>query len=244
MGATIVVAVKYVPDPDDPVELTDDLRVDRSHGMLSSLDEYAVDQAVRLRRKGETRVVALTMGPAAARSAVTRALQMGADAATTARVLAAAIALVGDVLLVVTGMSSTDAGTGTVPAMLADVLGWSRALHARSVELDERRVVVRRDDPDGVRTLAARLPALVSVTDQAGEPTYPSFAGILAAKRRPVRTLTLADLGLAAPAPSAVRVLSAGPAPARPPARVVTDHAGSGAAALVEALRARTGVAS
>lgn len=257
----ILVCVKHVPDPADPVQVTADRRVDRTTpGMLSSLDEYAVDQAVRLRRGKGDRVIALTMGPAGARAAVTRALQMGADegvvvsdgaltgadAITTATVLAAAVRAVGDVDLVLTGMASTDAGTGVVPVLLADLLGWGRAGYARGVQLEPGRVVVQRDDPDAVRTLAAPLPAVVSVTDQAGEPSYPSFAGILAAKRRPVRQLDLAGLGLSTPAAGPVRVVAAAPAPPRPPARMVRDAGGSGAAALVELLqeRAVVGVAS
>lgn len=219
-------------------------------GMLSSLDEYAIDQAVRLRGKKDS-VIALSMGPAAARSAVTRALQMGADEGvlvsdedlagadvmTTAHVLAGAVSEIGDVDLVVCGMSSTDAGTGTVPVLVADLLGQACASHSRTLHLDGGRVIVERDDPDGIRTLAATLPAVVSVTDQSGEPEYPSFKGILAAKRRKIRVLTLDGLGLTGPNPPAVRTVSASPTPPRPPARIVTDVEGSGAAAVVGFLR-------
>ncbi|MGO1385061.1 MAG: electron transfer flavoprotein subunit beta/FixA family protein [Arachnia sp.] len=250
----IVVCVKHVPDPLDPVELSADLRIDRHAmaGMLSTLDEYAVDQAVRLGGKKDS-VIALSMGPTPARSAVTRALQMGADegvlvtdeslagadALTTAQVLASAVAKIGDVDLVVCGMSSTDGATGTVPVLIGDILGQACASHARAIQLDGVRVIVERDDPDGVRTLAATLPAVVSVTDQSGEPEYPSFKGILAAKRRKIREMTLTDLGLTSPISTTMRTVSASPTPPRPPATIVTDTSGSGAAALAEFLLER-----
>ncbi|MCB2175311.1 MAG: electron transfer flavoprotein subunit beta/FixA family protein [Actinomycetales bacterium] len=253
---TIVVCVKHVPDPADPVVLAADLRVDREAGAgtLSGLDEYAVDQAVRLRRARE-RVVAVTMGPRGARAAVTRALQMGADEGivvsdealagadvlTTAAVLAAAVRSVGDADLVVCGMSSTDGGSGVVPVLVADLLGWACAGHAAAVELDGGRVTIQRDDPDARRTLVAPLPAVVSVTDLSGEPTYPSFKAILAARRRPVREVGLSELGLGTPSTApGTRTVSAVEADPRPPARIVTDSDGSGAAALLELLAGRS----
>ncbi|MCV2393825.1 electron transfer flavoprotein subunit beta/FixA family protein [Actinotalea sp. M2MS4P-6] len=250
---TIAVCVKHVPDPADPAVLAADLRVDReaAAGMLCSLDEYAVDRAVQLRHPGE-RVVAVTMGPRGARAAVTRALQMGADeglvitdpslagadAVTTAAVLAAAVRSLGDVDLVLCGMSSTDGSTGTVPPMVADLLGWGCAGHAVAVVREAGHVTIERDDPDARRTLVAPLPAVVSVTDLSGEPSYPSFKAILAAKRRPVREVSLAELPVRTSA-RGLRTVAATVAPPRAPARIVTDVDGSGAHALVQVLTDR-----
>ena len=98
--------------------------------------------------------------------------------------------------LVVCGMASTDGTMSVVPAMLSERLGVAGLTLASSLTVDGTSVTIRRDGDDASTTVTASLPLLVSVTDQTGEARYPSFKGIMAAKKKPVTTYTLADLGI------------------------------------------------
>jgi len=255
----IVVCVKHVPDAQGDRGFAADTTTDREavDGLLSELDEYAVEEAVRLREAGDDiEVVVLTVGPDDSRDALKKALQMGADAAVlvsdeavhgsdavgTSLVLARALQHVG-FDLVLTGMASTDGSMGVVPAMVAERLGLPQVTYASEVTLSSSSVRIRRDGDAASETVEASLPALVSVTDQVNEPRYPSFKGIMAAKKKPVTELTLADLGVD---PSEVGLdaafARAVEATARPPKQagtVVVDSGGDGAARLVEFLAAQ-----
>lgn len=255
----IVALVKYVPDATGDREFADDFTVDRegSDGLLSELDEYAVEQSLLIAEDAEAEVVALTVGPDDAYDAIKRALQMGAgsgvhvndeqvhgsDVLATTAILAAAIRRI-QPDLVICGMSSTDGSMGVVPAMLAERLGWAGLTHARELAVTEGTVRIQRDDDNASLTVEAALPAVVSVTDQSGEPRYPSMKGILAAKKKPVEDLTLEDLGIE---PSTVgwgaaksQVTAATERPAKQAGTIVTDEDGSGANAVVEFLSAGT----
>ena len=255
----IVVLVKHVPDASadrgfDPADhTTDRAGVD---GLLSELDEYAVETALMLIETvlaetpgpaADSEVVALTMGPAAAADALRRALQMGAtsgvhvqddalhgsDAPATSLVLAAAVRRLGDIDLVLTGMASTDGGMSVVPAMLAERLGLPHVGFAGHLEIEGATVVARRDGDAATEVVEADLPAIVSVTDQVGEPRYPSFKGIMAAKKKPVQTWSLADLDVAAAdvgldaAWTSVRSLER--VPGRSQGEVIVDEGDAGA---------------
>ncbi len=254
----ILVLVKHVPDATGERTFAADGTVDReaSDGLLSELDEYALEQALQFGDEGDdVEVVALTLGPEEATAALKRALQMGAsagihvtdtavhgtDALGTSTILAAAVAKAAPDL-VLCGMASTDASMGVVPAMLSERLGWPGATYGASLEVGDGTVRIRRDDDAASLTIEATLPAVVSITDQAGEARYPSMRGILAAKKKPVETWSLADLGVD---PAGVglgaawtTVLDTTPRPARAAGRVVADQDGSGAAALLEFLAA------
>ncbi|OFE16768.1 electron transfer flavoprotein subunit beta [Humibacillus sp. DSM 29435] len=212
----IVVCVKYVPDAqaertfDSSDNTTDRANVD---GLLSELDEYAVEEALQIVEAGEGEVTVLTVGPASAADAIKKSLQMGAhrgvhvdddaihgsDAIATSLVLAEAIKKIGadnPVDLVVTGMASTDGAMGVVPTMLAERLGLPAVTLASELEVDGGSATIRRDGDTSTQSITATLPALVSVTDQINEPRYPSFKGIMAAKKKPVEHWSLADLGV------------------------------------------------
>ena len=254
----IVVLVKHVPDATGERGFADDGTVDRAatDGLLSELDEYAVEQALQLAEAGEdVEVVAMTLGPDDAADAIKRALQMGAtagihinddavhgsDALATSAVLAAAIRKAAPDL-VICGMASTDGSMGVLPSMIAERLGWPAATLAATLSVTDRTVTIRRDGDLASLTVQADLPAVVSVTDQSGEARYPSMKGILAAKKKPVESWTLADLGIDADsvglAGSWSRVIKAEPRPPKEPGRVVPDEDGAGAAALVDFLAA------
>src|SRR5918998_5458378 len=254
----IVVLVKHVPDATGERGFADDFTVDRAatDGLLSELDEYAVEQALQLAEAGEdVEVVAMTLGPDDAADAIKRALQMGAtagihinddavhgsDALATSAVLAAAIRKAAPDL-VIFGMSSTDGSMGVLPSMIAERLGWPAATLAASLSVTDGTVTIRRDGDLASLTVQADLPAVVSMTDQSGEARYPSMKGILAAKKKPVESWTLADLGIDADsvglAAAWSRVIQAEPRPPKEAGRVVPDEDGAGAAALVDFLAA------
>jgi electron transfer flavoprotein beta subunit len=249
----VLVLVKHVPDAQFERVLTGaGNTVDRSDSILSELDEYALEAALQLTearggaKAGHT-VTALSMGPAAAVNAVKKSLQMGAtdgvhltdpalagsDAAATSLALARAVEHLGGFDLIVTGMASTDGETSLVPSQLAERLGLPQLTFASAVELsDDDVLTVRRDGEAATQTLQAPLPALVSVTDQANEPRYPNFKGIIAAKKKKITELSLADIGLAAdqvgPAGSWTEVLSAEARPPRGSGTVITDQGDAG----------------
>jgi electron transfer flavoprotein beta subunit len=254
----IVVLVKHVPDATGERAFAADGTVDRafSDGLLSELDEYAVEQALQIADEGEdVEVVAMTLGPSDAADAIKRCLQMGSsagihivddpihgsDALATSVLLAEAVKKSAPDL-VICGMASTDGTMGVIPAMIAERLGWPAATLGATLSVATDRVTIRRDTDVASLTVEARLPAIVSVTDQSGEARYPSMKGILAAKKKPVESWTLADLGIDATAvgldASWSKVLQTTPRPPKEQGRIVVDEDGAGSAALVEFLTA------
>jgi electron transfer flavoprotein beta subunit len=263
----IVVLVKYVPDATADRQFEDDFTVDRVNvdGLLSELDEYAVEQSLQIKEKRdgeEITVTALTVGPEAAEAAVRKALQMGADkgvhvvddaiagsdSIATSLVLAKAIEKLGSssgapVDLVVGGLASTDASMSVVPAMLAERLGLPQVTLASVVETQGDQIRIKRDGDVATEVIGGTLPLVLSVTDQSGEARYPSFKGIMAAKKKPLETWSLADLGVDAgqvglgAAYTAVEETAA--RPPRTAGEIVTDEDGSGAKALAEFLASK-----
>lgn len=240
----IVVLVKHVPEPTSAQRFNDDRTVDRDgvEGRLSELDEYAIEQAVSVVEQGTPATITfLTMGPAQAAESLRKALSIGgdeavhvsdealhaSDALSTSLVLARALEHIG-FDLVLCGMASTDGEMSVVPAMLADRLGVPQVTFASVLSVGDGSVTIRREGDGAVEEVVASLPALISVTDQTGEVRYPSFKAILAAKKKPVTTLTLAELGVdpaqvgAAAAATAVR--SVAPKPPRQAGEVVVDE--------------------
>ena len=153
-------------------------------------------------------VTALTVGPEKAVDAVRKALQMGADKGVhvvddaiagsdyiaTSLVLAKAIEKIkadSGADLVVCGMASTDASGSVVPAMLAERLGMPQVTLASVIESQGDQVRIKRDNEGSTEVIGATLPIVLSVTDQSGEARYPSFKGIMAAKKKPLETYSL-----------------------------------------------------
>ena len=212
----IVVLIKQVPDTYsertlDPADGT--LDRDATDAVLDEINERAVEAALQLKESHDgSEVTVLTMGPDRATEAIRKALSMGADKAVhltddalrgscaiqTARALAKVIdtALPDGYDLVLAGNEASDGRSAAVPAMVADLLGVPALTHAREITVDGSAVTVRRETDDGITVLAAELPAVVSVGEKINEPRYPSFKGIMAAKKKPVSTLGLADAGI------------------------------------------------
>ncbi|MFH8974595.1 electron transfer flavoprotein subunit beta/FixA family protein [Streptomyces sp. NPDC017890] len=216
MSLRIVVTVKYVPDATGDRHFADDLTVDRDDvdGLLSELDEYAVEQALQISEArqeagDDVEITVLTVGPEDAKDALRKALSMGADKAIhvedddlhgtdaigTSLVLAKAVEKAG-YDLVISGMASTDGTMGVVPALLAERLGVPQVTLLSEVSVEDGTVKGRRDGDSATEQLQASLPAVVSVTDQSGEARYPSFKGIMAAKKKPVQSWDLSDLDI------------------------------------------------
>ena len=254
----IVVCVKYVPDAQSDRTFTEDNTTDREgvDGLLSELDEYAVEEALKLVEAGEGEVTVVTVGPESAAEAVKKSLQMGADkgvhilddaiagsdAPATSLVLAEAIKKIGTPDIVLTGMASTDGTMSVVPAMLAERLGLPQVTFASELTVDGGTAKIRRDGDTASETIESSLPALISVTDQINEPRYPSFKGIMAAKKKPVETWSLADLGVDAgqvgQANSWTEVLETTKRPPREQGEIVKDE-GDGGTKLAEFLAAQ-----
>ncbi|MGW1195823.1 electron transfer flavoprotein subunit beta/FixA family protein [Streptomyces sp. NPDC002536] len=258
MSLRIVVCVKYVPDATGDRHFAEDLTVDRDDvdGLLSELDEYAVEQALQISEEadsnGGAEITVLTIGPEDAKDALRKALSMGADKAVhvedddlhgtdalgTSLVLAKAVEHVG-YDLVICGMASTDGGMGVLPAMLAERLGVPQVTLLSEVAVEDGKVTGRRDGDAASEQLEASLPAVVSVTDQSGEARYPSFKGIMAAKKKPVESLDLSDLGIEADEVGLggawTKVDEATERPARTAGQIVKDE-GEGGKQLAEFL--------
>ncbi|GHE74217.1 electron transfer flavoprotein subunit beta [Streptomyces longispororuber] len=252
----IVVCVKYVPDATGDRHFAEDLTVDRDDvdGLLSELDEYAVEQALQIKEAADddAEITVLTVGPEDAKDALRKALSMGADKAVhvedddlhgtdvmgTSLVLAKAIEKTG-YDLVIAGMASTDGTMGVLPAILAERLGVPQVTLLSEVSVEDGTVKGRRDGDSASEQLEASLPAVVSVTDQSGEARYPSFKGIMAAKKKPVESLDLDDLDIEAEEVGLegawTKVDSATERPARTAGTIVKDE-GEGGKQLAEFL--------
>ncbi|MFB7375314.1 MULTISPECIES: electron transfer flavoprotein subunit beta/FixA family protein [unclassified Streptomyces] len=248
MTLRIAVCVKYVPDATGDRGFADDLTVDRDEvdGLLSELDEYAVEQALRISEESDdAEVTVVTVGPDDAKDALRKALSMGADKAVhvndddihgtdvigTSAILAKALEKTG-FDLVLCGMASTDGTMGVLPALLAERLNLPQVTLLSEVSVEDGLVKGRRDGDAATELLEAPLPAVVSVTDQSGEARYPSFKGIMAAKKKPVEELDLDDLEIDADevglAGSWTLVESVAARPARTAGTIVTDEGDGG----------------
>jgi electron transfer flavoprotein beta subunit len=208
----IVVCVKQVPDTWAERTLRpDDSRLDRASvdGVINELDEYAIEEGLRLAEAHGGEVTILSMGPDKASESIRKALSMGADKAVHliddglagSDALATSLAIA-QVLgrtgfdLVILGSESTDARMGVLAAMLAERLGVPQLSQASKVEVDGTAIRINRQAEYGYDTVEAVLPAVISVVEKINEPRYPSFKGIMAAKKKPVETLSLADAGI------------------------------------------------
>jgi electron transfer flavoprotein beta subunit len=259
----IVVCVKQVPDTWSEKKLAaSDSTLDRAatDPVMNEMDEYAVEEALKLQEAHGGEVTILCMGPDAATETVRKALSMGADKAihviddglhgsdalATSLALAKAIDKAGGFDLVLLGSESSDARMSVVPAMLAERLGLPQLTFAKEVTINTddgaTKVSIKRLTDDGYQVVEASTPAVVSVVEKINEPRYPSFKGIMAAKKKPVETYGLADLGVDAgevgTAGAWSKVESFEAAPPRQAGTVVADE-GEGADKLLEFLASK-----
>jgi electron transfer flavoprotein beta subunit len=244
----IVVCVKQVPDTASERTLRpSDNTLDReaADGLINELDEYAIEEGLRLAEAHGGEVTILSMGPVRASESIRKALSMGADKAVhlvddalagsdalgTSAALAAVLTRTG-FDLVILGSESTDARMGVMAAMLAERLGVPQLSLAAAVEVDGDAISVNRQTDYGYDRVQASLPAVISVVEKINEPRYPSFKGIMAAKKKPVETLSLADIGIdpgqVGLAGAATEVVSFASRPPRQAGTVIKDDGDGG----------------
>ena len=235
----IVVCVKQVPDSAARVVVEDGVI---SWGdaplVINPWDEYAVEAALKQKEAYGGSVTVISMGKEDEKEAIKHALAMGcddailvsdpaladSDGASAARVLAAAIQKVGDVKLVFFGKQAIDSDTGTAPAMTARVLGWPALTLVSTIDpIEGDNISVQRGTEEGRQVVTGRIPAVLSITKDYGEPRYPSFMGIRKAARAQVPVWTLEDLGLEVPTSSV-----SWPQVMNPPIREITNEIISG----------------
>jgi electron transfer flavoprotein beta subunit len=244
----IVVCVKQVPDTGAERKLKQgDATLDRESvdGLINELDEYAIEEALQIKEAHGGEVTVLTMGPEKATESIRKALSMGADQAVhliddllagsdalaTSYALAQVLQTIG-LDLVVLGAESTDARMGAMAAMLAERLGVPQLSLASKVEIDGTQVRIRRQSEDGYWAVEGTLPAVVSVVEKINEPRYPSFKGIMAAKKKPMQVMSCADAGidrsLVGLANAATEVVDFAERPPRQAGTIVKDEGDGG----------------
>jgi electron transfer flavoprotein beta subunit len=254
----IVVCMKQVPDTYSERKLRPaDSTLDRdaADGVINELDEYAVEEGLRLAEAHGGEVTILSMGPERASESIRKALSMGADKAVhlvddalagsdalaTSAAIAAVLGRIGfDVVIL--GSESTDARMGVMAAMLAERLGVPQLSFASKVEIDGTEISINRQADYGYDRVQATLPAVISVVEKINEPRYPSFKGIMAAKKKPVEKLSVADIGLdpgqVGLASASTEVVSFASRPPRQAGTVVKDE-GDGGVKAAEFLAAQ-----
>ena len=218
----------------------------RDSVVLDEINERAVEEALRLKEAGDAEVTVLCMGPDRATDAFRKALSMGADKAVhlsdealhgscalqTSYALAQVLGTL-DFDLVICGSESTDARLSIMAPLLAERLGAPQLSGARKVTVTDGTVRIERQTESGYDVVEASTPAVVSVVEKINEPRYPSFKGIMAAKKKPLTTLTIADAGIESDqvglAHATSSVASFSTRPPRQAGQVVKDEGDGGA---------------
>lgn len=260
----IVVLIKQVPDTWSERKLTDgDYTLDReaADAVLDEINERSVEEALLIKEAQGGEVTVLSAGPDRATDAIRKALSMGADKAVhindpalhgsdaiqTAWTLAAALGQITfendePADLIIAGNEATDGRVGAVPAIIAEYLGIPQLTQLRKVVVADGKITGERETDEGVFGLEASLPAIVSVTEKINEPRFPSFKGIMAAKKKPVEVVSIADAGIE---PATVglgaawsEVAEFAAAPPRAAGTIVTDE-GDGGVKIAEYLSAQ-----
>lgn len=198
MPYQIAVLVKQVPD-------LNAMRIDSATGkpifggqmVISSYDDYAIEEAIKLKEAHGAEVTVFSAGPAGAKDAVSRALAMGADKGVLLEVAANDVdtrllaRVMADQLegagfdLILTGQSSDDTGTGQIGPQVAEYLGLPSVSSVIGLEASGSSLALLRDTEDGKQKVSVDTPVLVMASSGLNEPRYPSLKGIMAAKKKP-----------------------------------------------------------
>ncbi len=255
----IAVCMKEVPDASAPKRLDPSTkRLDRSvEGALNDFDTHALEEALRVKDgAADTEVVVVSMGPEKAAESLRKALAMGADRLllvsddaaagsdllATASVLAKALEREGPDLVLL-GQQAGDSDGAVLWAALAERMRLPMISQAASLELDGGKARSKRQTEYGYDVLEAPLPCVVAVSDAINEPRYPSLKGIMGAKKKPVDTVSLSDLGVDAgevgEAGSRTEVLGTGDPPPRGETQRIDDEGGDSAEKILGYLRER-----
>ena len=181
--------------------------------VVNPWDEYALEEAIRIKEQYGGHVTALVLGSESASEVLKTAIAMGCDfgvrlsdialadcdARMTALVLARAIEKLGNVELAIFGKQAIDGDTGLVPVSVACSLGWtplSYVADINEIDVQNARIIVARVMEEGRQNCSSGLPAVISVVKEINEPRYPSFIGIRRASKTEISVWDLAELGL------------------------------------------------
>lgn len=245
----IVVTIKQVPDYTERSLTDGDNTIDRESttAIIDEISTQAVEQALKIKEAaGDGKVTVLTVGPEGAKDAIQKALAMGADEAVlltddaiagsdivqTGWAIANVLSTLEGTELVIFGNEASDGRSSAVPAIVAEYLGLPQLTHLSEVSVEDGVVKGKRETDEAVFDVESPLPAVVSVNEKTGEARFPSFKGIMAAKKKPLNTLSLADTNIE---PGQVgldnassKVVSATPKPPRTAGEKVTDEGEGG----------------
>ena len=257
----IAVLVKSVPDTEARIRIAGDGASIETQGVkfvMNPSDEFAVEEAIRIRdKRGDSKVTVISMGPDRAVEVLRTALAMGADEAVhvsdpafeggspqaDARVLAETIRLIGGADLVLGGKQAIDDDASQVCAAIAEYLEMPQAQIVTELTLsdDGSAATARRRVEGGDEIVELRLPAVVTCEKGLNEPRYASLPGIMKAKKKEIRKVTLADLPLEADqvgsAAATSRLVRYHPLPERPPVKMIPGEPAEQAKELVRLLR-------
>ena len=248
--SNIVVLVKQVPDTYSERKLTDDdftLDRDSADAVLDEINENAVEAALQLKEADSSRnVIVLSVGPTRATEALRKALSLGCDEAIlvtdealegsdvlgTAWTLSNALNQIEDIEVIIAGNASTDGGAGSIPGLLSEYRQIPALTHMQSFSVEGGKVTGERVTDEGKFGLEAPAPAIISVTEKANTPRFAAFKGIMAAKKKKIQELSLADIGVDAAnvglANATTSVSNSAPKPAKSAGEVITDEGGGG----------------
>lgn len=242
----LLVLIKEVPDT------WSERRIDLSSGwvdreasdpVLDEISERALEFALSFKDANpDAEVVAISMGPSSITKSIRKALAMGADSAVhvcddllagadltlTAAVLSAAAKSEGfDV--VITGNESTDGRGGMMAPMIAEHLGLPHLSFLNSAEIRDNQVHGERANEFGTMNLSSSLPAVISITESLPDPRFPTFRGVMSAKKKPLKVVSLSELSLDGVNSSAEVNLTATAKPGRTAGVKVVDSGTAGA---------------
>jgi electron transfer flavoprotein beta subunit len=212
----IISCIKPVPDPASRLSFNDSktwIKTQDLTYVASEADNYALEEALRLRDKHGGETVVISLGGEEAAKVLRAGLAMGADRAIqlsdprlqgigefgTAEALAHAIEKDGGADLVLTGVQSDDLGTGATGVMLAELLNATHATVAIAVEAnpEAKTLEVSRELEGGViEKVEVEMPSVLTIQYGANQPRYASLKGIMAAKKKPFAVWTAADIGV------------------------------------------------
>jgi len=206
----ILIPVKQVPDSWSERELNNEnsrLARDKADLVLNDLDEFAIEAALRIAEANSMPTAVVTVGPAAAKDALLKALSMGVEEAyhiddsrlegacfqQTSSAISAIAKKVG-ARLIITGLESTDGKGSVIPGMVAAHLTWPCATSVSQPELDGEMLKAQFDEPRREIKYELKLPCVISISENANDPRFPSFKGIMAAKKKAISHLKVDDL--------------------------------------------------
>jgi len=218
----ILVCVKRVPDPETVIKLAPEgasIATDNVKWVINPFDEIAIEEALRIKEKAAgTEVVLISIGLKTAQEQLRTGLAMGADRAilvvSDATLEPLAVARVLQKLVdtekpdvVIMGKQAIDDDSNCAGQMLAELLGWPQATFASKVELDGKSAKITREVDGGLETLGVTLPAIVTADLRLNEPRYASLPGIMKARKKELKEIPLAELGVdAAPKTRVVKL--------------------------------------